>query len=490
MPDFRLGYNAPGVYVEEVNTPVISVTGVPPTLVAILGPSQGFFRHVETVTLTGVVAVRLAKKGIDTASVVVTRVDTSAVAAAADYTLTTVGTLATRDYSVDVVRSGTSTLPTPVTVTVAYRYTPPDYFEPKRFENYEDVKDSYGEPLNLNAPVAGQPYIQIPSPLSLAAKVAFENGADELVLVATTPPPAAATPTQVSASLRAALVAAYAKIVSNYAINIVVPVTDGIVEADASGALVELRAHLEAASNDGFFRTGVVGFDPGFAAAPDQILGTSGARSKRITFPYVSASGLNFYNGGSNQTLSLGNQYLSAALAGRRAGVPIQKSLTREVIRSFAGVAGAQPTNSQRNQYAAAGIAVCETDRLGRLVVRHDVTTDNAGGINNSEASVVRARDALVTLIQVGTDEASLVGQPIDDDTLLAVKGVMAGLLETAKGERIIVGYTDLVVRLRVTNPTVVEVRFAYRPAYPLNYIVISFAVNVATGEVAINNET
>jgi hypothetical protein len=42
----------------------------------------------------------------------------------------------------------------------------------------------------------------------------------------------------------------------------------------------------------------------------------------------------------------------------------------------------------------------------------------------------------------------------------------------------------DLAVRqTSSTDPTVVEVKFAYKPAYPLNYIVISFSIDMSTGD-------
>ncbi len=55
-------------------------------------------------------------------------------------------------------------------------------------------------------------------------------------------------------------------------------------------------------------------------------------------------------------------------------------------------------------------------------------------------------------------------------------------MLEHAVLTGTIVAYTGLAVRQRSLDPTVIEVKFSYLPAYPLNYIVISFSVNVATG--------
>lgn len=32
-------------------------------------------------------------------------------------------------------------------------------------------------------------------------------------------------------------------------------------------------------------------------------------------------------------------------------------------------------------------------------------------------------------------------------------------------------------------NPSVIEVRFGYRPSFPLNYIMVNFAIDLNTGQ-------
>ena len=482
--DFTHGYQPPGVYIDEDATPLVSVTGVPPTLVALVGPSVGSQKNVEQVPLADI-AVRLARQGIVQASVVVTRVDTGAVVPDTDYDLTPSGATTSPDFWTDLVRAVAAGTTANTLVNVSYSYTDPNFFVAKKFENYEDVKDAYGEPLNLVPQALGDPtYVAVLSPLSLAAKFAFENGAAQLVLCATAPMGTGSAAVR-SAAGRTALAAALASIETDYAINVVVPITDGIIAADAINVGLDLTAHLNSTANDGFFRFGILGFDPavGQATAPDVLLNTGAFRDRRLMVAYAAPQGMNFYNGGSNQYLSLGHQYLAAAYAGRMAALATQKSLTREIIRSFSGIAGMPLSNSLKNQYAAAGVAITEIDRLGQMTVRHAVTTDPTN-VNTRESAVVRAKDALITLVQTGTERAGLIGQPIDETTTLSVKSVVSGLLENAKSSGLVVDYQDLAVRLRSTDPSVIEVKFAYRPAYPLNYIVVSFSINVTTGTV------
>lgn len=480
--DFGRNYSPPGVYIDETASTVISTTGIPPTLVAIVGPSQGFQTNTEQVVLSDT-SVRLSKQGIDTDSAVVTVANTGVSVPAADYSLTPTvpGAGGTQDYYVDMLAAADPTTPVGTVVFITYNYTDPTYFDPKHFDSYEDVKDAYGEPLNTAvADPSDVDYQYVVSPLSLAAMLAFQNGATELWLGAAAPP-TGDTDAALSTSRRSNLAAAYTKLATNAQITVIVALTDGIGTADAGGALTDLKTALTTAANDDYFRFGVTGFDPDVDTAPDTLLNTAGAASKRMMLAYASPSGLLMYSGTGNATFPIGHQYLAAAYAGRMAALPVQEALTKQVMAGFSGVAGTPLSNSLKNQYAAAGVAISEIDRFSRLVVRHGVTTDPTN-VNTREAAVVRAKDAMVTALQDGMDTSGLIGSPINDDLLLSVKSAVSGILDTATADDVIVSYTGLAVRQTSIDPSVVEVKFAYRPAYPLNYIVISFSIDMTTG--------
>lgn len=484
--DFSRNYLPPGVYIEENTSLVVASTGVPPTRVALVGPGRGYQIAVEQIPL-GPTAIRLSRQGIDLASISVVAASTRVEVPATDYQATKVdqNENVEQDYYVTIAETSENDLADGSMVFVTYNYQPVDYFDPKLVRSYEDVKDLYGEPLNL-APVGeNETYEYVLSPLALAAKIALENGATELVLCAAALPSAAATTDAAkSAERRTALAAAYEKVATLPEVNIVVGLPTGVIAADAGGAALDLANHVTNATNDGFARFGVIGFDVSVSTAPDALLATAGVKNKRLMLAYTGPGGLLMYSGGANATFAASHAYLAAAYAGRMAALPVQRSLTKQVISSFSGLGGTPLSNALKNQYAQAGVAVAEVDRLNRLVVRHGVTTDPSN-VNTREAAVVRARDTLVSLVSNGFAESDLVGQPIDDEVLFVVKSTMQGFLETAVDVEMIVNYSGLAVRQRSTEPSVVEVKFAYKPAYPLNYIAVSFSIDMATAAVA-----
>lgn len=488
--DFSRNYQPPGVYIEEDDSVVVSTTGVPPTVVAIVGPSRGFQTAVDQITLADAGA-RLTKKGVDLTTIVATRVSDRTVVDSGDYSSAKADDNGGQDYSVDITRASDAADDDGTPIFVTYQYTVEDYFDPKSLDNFEDVKDLFGEPLNLTPQQVGDTAYQfITSPISLAAKIAFENGASDLILCSTTPPPGTATTDAAkSTANRAALDAAYGKLSTLPSVNVVVALTEGIVSGDVNGVLTDLSVALDSAADDGFYQFGIIGFPAAVATAPDAILSGAGVKNRRVMLAYAGPGSVMMYSGANNTTFKVGHGYLAAAYGGKMASLPIQQSLTKQNLSSFSGLGGTPLSNSLKNQYAQAGVAIAEVNRLGGLSVRHAVTTDMTS-VNTRESAVVRARDALVTMMQDNSTNSGLIGAPVDDDLLLSVKSLVSGMLETAVSDGIVNSYTGLAVRQTSTDPTVIEVKFAYKPAYPLNYIVISFSIDMSTGTTDLTDTT
>jgi hypothetical protein len=486
LTDFST-YLPPGIYIEEQPTTLVATPTVVPSVVALVGPSVGYQSHTEVVVLVGTTPRLLAKTGINATSVIVRGEDGVAyppssysltAAAGADGNIATTG-----DNTLSLARNGAG-IPEDVPVFISYEFTDNDYFTPRRFEDFDDVKTVYGEALDPNTG-------EILSPLSLAAKIAFQNGAGTLILLATGNPSEASRPTGwIGPFTTSALLAtAYNKLRAAFDVGIVVPLPVSITGTVADPGSVpvvgsDLKTHCEAASAEGSFRTGIVGFERTTTTAPN--LTAASFRSKRVMLAWPNR--LHYFNGAVNQSFEVGGYYLAAAYAGVFVNQPVQIPLTKKQIRGFAGIPGpvlATMTNSLKNTYSDSGVAVTEISRDGRLVVRHGTSTDRTT-IHTREISLTRARDALVNLLQDTSDRSGIIGTTIDTETPARVKGLVAGAVESAVSTGVIVAYNDLKVRLSAGEPSVVEVKFEYLPAYPLNYVLISFSINVQTGEVGL----
>lgn len=485
-------YTPPGVYVDSGATPTLVTTGVAPTEVCLIGTGVGYHTYTETVSFASGSTVSLTQKGINPDTIVVRGyiTDPNASGQSVPHTFVEDEVGTPHDYSVVTNTSGgavnsTTTITKTADgdietaypqVTVTYRYTDATYHGLHQFDDASLIADTYGPALN---PTTGA----IASPLTFAAEVAIQNGATRIYAIALDP--TKGTLSQQFADAYQVLSA------TNTNVNVVVPLFDGVTDGAAlGGMLTTLNAALLADANKGVLRVAAVGLDSAYAGNPTAVAAlAAGVGSPRIVLAYPNQ--LQFYNGVTNATIVVDGFYLAAAFGGILVRQDPQMPLTAKYVAGFSGLPETVVrtlTNPNKNLLAENGVAVVDLDRAGRMRVRHGLTTaGEAGGILNRELSLVRAQDALYVLLQDQMESSGLIGTPIDEQTALAVKAMAAGALETAKAEELIRDYNSLAVREQTPpsgDPTVIEVKFAYRPMWPLNYILVIFSVDITTGDV------
>lgn len=481
----------PGVYVSTTDNPVIAPVGVEPALICLVGAGIGFNTFSETISFASGNSVQLTKSGIDTASIVVTGfiADPNASNNALPHTFVadvTGGSPVTNDYGTSQTGSGSTSVTTItrepsghittafLVVTVTYHYTDADYHGLHFYDNYASFTDAYGPAFDSTTGA-------LVSPLSYAAQVAFQNGANQLYGLALEGG---------GGSLQQQFADAYALLSStNTDANLIVPLWQGVTDPNQiTGMLATIKAFVEGdANNQGVLRMAFVGLDQAFTTTTQSLANMAiTVGSPRVVLAWPNQ--LNFFNGISATTQVQDGFYLATALAALLVAQSPQTPLTKKLPQGFSGVPTAllqAMTATTKNQLSSSGVTVVETDRNKRLVVRHGLTTDYAGGELNREISLVRAQDALYTLIDQTLDAAQLIGTPITATTPLQVKSIVSGALETSVASNLIVGYSALAVRQQAApggDPTVIEVQFAYQPAFPLNYILVNFSVDTTTG--------
>jgi hypothetical protein len=120
------------------------------------------------------------------------------------------------------------------------------------------------------------------------------------------------------------------------------------------------------------------------------------------------------------------------------------------------------------------------------MQVRHGVSVDNIDMIHR-EWSITGQQDALVYRLRDYLENANLIGQPIYSFTLINVKSSAEAALQSLIRDGLLVGYMGLKARQLLTNPDVIEVSFSWLPAFPLNYIVVTFNISLTSGNITTN---
>lgn len=348
------------------------------------------------------------------------------------------------------------------TVQISYRYTGKNYFEVYSLYDYDDVRDIYGEPFDANG--------NIQSEVTLAAKFAFLNGASSVLTCA--------IDTETYPTVSQAYQEALNLFRDEEQIAVIVPGTgqDWIHEM--------VKQHVAAQSNNKYERRAILGID-GSTSSVDTSVRQVYAQSvtdQRVAM--ISPSRFGYYAPELNREITVGGQFMAAAVAGKSVSQIAAMPLTRKIISGFTGPAEAPAQREgEKNLETQNGLMVVEKTRRNQVQVRHGVTT-NPTDLLTREWSIIGQQDVMVYRVRDYLDADGLIGMPIYDTTLIQVKASAESALQSLVRDQIIVGYQNLKVRQIATLPDVIEVRYEWKPAYPLNYIVVRYSVEVMTGDV------
>lgn len=363
-------------------------------------------------------------------------------------------------------------------VTIAITYIPSDYYSARLITNYSDAEEIYGLPFNTSNTT-------VLTPLTLGIKFAFENGARSVYAL-----PISTANKSTSTAWQTALNTLHG--VEN--VSIVVPViSDSTNQADIFTAVQNYqRTANEAYQNQVFAVLGQDGTALDFAAGITALrTGAGNIRSSATGATYSKQAAMvspaKFTRSvDANTVYTLGGQYLAAAIGGMLSGRLPSRSITRQ---SVIGVSNIEfRTRPDLDDDAGSGLLVVYP-QLGLNQVRHAKTLDLTPTYE-SELSVVRAKGRMIASIRQ-TLETQIIGQTIADDLAGAtVQAAVIGVLQLLKTAGEIVDFQDVQARLVTTDPTQMDVRFSYRPSFPLNYINVGFSINLATATATLNTAT
>lgn len=500
IPSFS-SYVPPGVYVSDVSGPIVTTTGVFPQILTLIGPALGYRTATQTfqayaatgalLSFTGVFSSAVAGPPAIGAPVVRITGTSTVLVAGTDYSFSTTpdpsGNAALAVTS--IFRVGTSTtLQEGMQVTITYNYADVTYYQPQLFTNYPSAVNAYGQPLVPVAPTTANTS-QVANPLSYACQIAFSAGANQLIAVALNP---------ADGTLQQQLSAAYAKVGPIYDATIVVPVFPDYLGGAAGGGNVssyaqslanDLDGACQSASSAGYPEIGFFGLPVDYSESALPITAfTSSLDSERIVVAYPEV--LQAYNSLTRQSFSVSACYLAVALGAMLSALPVNTGLTGQSVPGFAGLTAAEVqamTPAFMNSAAAAGACVVYQGRQGNLVVRHGLTT-NMSALNFREISMVRQADALLVSLQSGLENSGLIGTPITANTVATVQGAIVSILQQDILQDVIVSYTNLVVAQNTVvggDPTIISASFSYAPAVPLNYIEVTFSIDLSSGQVS-----
>lgn len=367
-------------------------------------------------------------------------------------------------------------------VQVAYRYTNPEYFDVHAIYDYDDLRERYGEPFSSSG--------SIQSELTLAAKFAFMNGATTVMTCAVDtegvyPTGSVTAGGSSNAGQPKSLSLNYQDALEKFADESQIAI---VVCASGNGDYFDMvKAHVSAQSERKYERRAIVGLDGSstIVGKAARLTAATTLRDRRVAL--ISPAVFKHYAvelGG--DSIKLGSQFVAAAIAGKSVSQIAAMPLTRKTINGFIGphyTVDDPGREAQKTEESKNGLLVVEKTRTNQIHIRHGVSTDPTD-LLSAEWSITGQEDVMVYRVRDYLEADGLIGMPIYDTTLLQVKASAESALVSLQRDAIIVGFQNLKVRQIATMPDVVEVRYEWKPAYPLNYILVRYSVEVMTGDV------
>jgi len=504
-------YVPPGVYVQDDSQPIVVTTGVPTSTVTLVGPARGYQNSSDTFSLYSQTSTFLTFRGVFVPGgtnvvgaplPVVTKTDGTVLTVNADYAFTVDtsdgGGATNNRVSIHRLSADSGNPQNPAVaspngladgdqVIITYAYADSSYYTPQEFSDPDLVSQRYGLAITSDATSPDT----ILSPMTLAAQIAFANGANSVLCCPI-------DQSSNAVALRDQFKNAYVKLEADFRVTMIVPLFAGVAETTVTTSapvlesfIADLKAHCVATSADGFGRMAFAGAPKTYEETTDFTLVSTVLDHKRVVLLYPGR--VSYYNGVVNRFVDVDGYYLAAAAAGVLAAGSVQRGLTKKSVVGFAGLPASvfqKMSKAYKNSLSRDGVCVFEQNRNNDINCRHGVSTDMTS-INTREISMTRIADTLYSAIQVGMDNAGLIGEPIDLEMPSRVKGALSGILEQLKGNAVIVDYQNLAVRQQTSpqgDPTVIECKFQYRPAPPLNYVTVAFSIDLTTGVVDLGN--
>lgn len=534
-----LPYTPPGASVREQSSPSVSPLIASSANVALVGlagnptTTQTPITTTDTLILSGTTAVELptlADLNNDAQLVAVTQVlNVLDPSAASTGNKPGTGYSETTDYTVQageagpdgtngtITRVAGGGIPDGTLVSVTYTYLPSDYWNPIRLYDIGAVETRFG-PSWATATKNGQTYFTgINSQLSMAARIAFANGAPSVICqpLFTAAGGAGTTPQTAPTAADLGNSATWDDTLYNLRpiedVDIIVPVVgqDGtnVTDSDMLNIFSSVQSHLAYMNSQQQYIVAILGEDgtSGSTEFQNLILGASGSQSVlQQHAAYLQSSYGNALSSqcvllnnvlfqlptpsGANTLINVGGQYVAAAIAGMLASRSVSSSLTRSSIGGFKSITDPR-VPSQKDSDAAAGLLVVE--QVKNVVrVRQGNTLDIQNGPARAELSVVRAKYVMMESIQQTLDN-QVIGKIIADaNSPFVVRSAISSVLGILQQSKVIVGYSQVTASLTSTNPTVVTASFAYQPAFPLNFVQVSFAIDLTNNSVTVSDGT
>jgi len=483
-------YSIPGVYVTQSGTALnaISTSALNIALVAdvvVTGTAtDNFYAGSSGINIIGYLSNPMYASG----TAVVSGINGGTVISGV---LNTNYKLVTNGSTTYISTSGLGTASLSGNISVNYQY---NFGGLGTYTSYTQLANVFGVPTSGTT---------VTSPVSLAAYLAFQNGANTVSVQPVarvsgvtyantsdwihtfTPVTSGSDPTYLS---------------SFVGVDVVVPLYGFL---DANNSLISygtgtvasgINNYLNTQASNGAYQRAFLGLD-----GTSNTLTASGVQTlanafgnNRVSLVYPGTltynPGVDPVSGSINTNINVPGYYLAAAVAGVFVGQPnVATPITNKQVAGFTGVPNQISASDAATSYLEYGILTVRQKRDGNLWILHGLTTDTSSW-TRQEVSISAIGDVLAQQISRDLNNSQIIGSAMTKNTVAATIGIVQSSLTTAVSNSLIQSYNNLEYFVYNSSPTTINIVFQYAPTYPINYIKAVLSLNTQTGQVNFGN--
>ena len=479
-------YQNPGVYVTQVANPALTTANTTSLNICFLANASGnnpvapqTDRFLVSSGVSAPMTFTLTQSGVVTAGLTVTNNTTGApLTAAVDYTVATVNsvtTITTITGSPSIAALGSNGW-----IAANYNYATAVQGSTYTFYNFDSVQQTFGPAFSFNSTTGA---VTVNSPATLAAYLAFQNGAQVV---------SCQNITTVSGGDDQDFLNAIQGLVTVPGINVIVPLKyDASYNTSTSGVLFQgFSNFLTAQATNGVYQRGFIGMDS--TVTSSNLINTVAKIANSIPNSRLSLAvpqqvnvnpGLNSTTGISTGYVPIDGIYLAAALAGLFVGQPdVFIPITHKIVNGVISIPN-QVSASDSTTIQSLGGCIVRQRANGQIYVRHGLTLNTTNWLTQ-EISINAIGDRLSNNIQSALEGSTLIGSALTSATLAALQSTVLATLMRAVNTNLIQSYQNLSYSVNPATPTTVNVSFQYSPTYPLNYVQVTLSINAQSGTI------
>jgi len=369
-------------------------------------------------------------------------------------------------------------------LTLSYTYSAQYGNQLLSFNSAQGVIQEYGSPFTKTGTINSQ--------LSLAAYLAFLNGASQVYTIAIGN---GSTSTDTSVSTSPTLTQIqyiFNNILANARlIDTIVPLWDYSTNASSYSFF---NSYLGTQANLGTLQRLFLSRDTSSSGLQTKAL-TLGAdaalfSNSRVSVIAPTTITMQTPNTASNPTINIAGFYLAAAIAGlfNSLGTP-ETPLTHKIVQGFTTIPNAYNGGDPQTLQSSGILLSTQRASTGDIYIRQGLTT-NMSNFLTQEISIIAAQDALFGAIEKTLIDANIIGSAFTPNTPNVITALIQGTLGSAVNNNLIQAYSGIQYSIPPSNPTAVNVVFQYAPTFPLNYINVSFSIDPAAGTTSFSTTT